>query len=126
MVRLMFETVVVTFGMFSALPMPRVDWTPRSMRWALACLPLVGFACGGALALWLAVCRLLNLSGLLPAAGICCAVGAMLAFCADRLTTLSELGGIRLRYGPVWVSAFTVLGWFLMILGAWLMAMPAV
>lgn len=50
MVRLMFETVVVTFGMFSALPMPRVDWTPRSMRWALACLPLVGFACGGALA----------------------------------------------------------------------------
>ena len=27
MVRLMFETVVVTFGMFSALPMPRVDWT---------------------------------------------------------------------------------------------------
>ena len=71
MVRLMFETVVVTFGMFSALPMPRVDWTPRSMRWALACLPLVGFACGGALALWLAVCRLLNLSGLLPAAGIC-------------------------------------------------------
>ena len=52
MVRLMFETVVVTFGMFSALPMPRVDWTPRSMRWALACLPLVGFACGGALALW--------------------------------------------------------------------------
>ena len=71
MVRLMFETVVVTFGMFSALPMPRVDWTPHSMRWALACLPLVGFACGGALALWLAVCRLLNLSGLLPAAGIC-------------------------------------------------------
>ena len=62
----------------------------------------------------------------LPAAGICCAAGAMLAFCADRLTTLSELGGIRLRYGPVWVSAFTVLGWFLMILGAWLMAMPAV
>ena len=54
------------------------------------------------------------------------AAGAMLAFCADRLTTLSELGGIRLRYGPVWVSAFTVLGWFLMILGAWLMAMPAV
>ena len=43
MVRLMFETVVVTFGMFSALPMPRVDWTPRSMRWALACLPLVPY-----------------------------------------------------------------------------------
>ena len=35
MVRLMFKTVVVTFGMFSALPMPRVDWTPRNMRWAL-------------------------------------------------------------------------------------------
>ena len=35
MVRLMFETVVVTFGMFSALPMQRVDWTPRSMRLSL-------------------------------------------------------------------------------------------
>ena len=61
-----------------------------------------------------------------PAAGVCCAAGALLAFCADRLITLSALGGIRLRYGPVWVGAFTEIGFFLMILGAWLSAMPAV
>ena len=61
-----------------------------------------------------------------PAAGVCCAAGALLAFCADRLITLSALGGIRLRYGPVWMGAFTGLGFFLMILGAWLLAMPAV
>ena len=62
----------------------------------------------------------------LPAGGVCCAAGALLAFCADRLITLGQLGGIRLRYGPVWVGAFTGLGFFLMILGAWLLAMPAV
>lgn len=60
------------------------------------------------------------------AGGICCAAGALLAFCADRLLMLCELGGIRLRYGPVWIGAFTALGAFLMVLGAWLLAMPAV
>ena len=36
------ETVAVAFGMYSALPVPRVEWTERNMRYALAAFPLIG------------------------------------------------------------------------------------
>ena len=40
------ETVAVAFGMYSALPVPRVEWSERNMRYALAAFPLVGVALG--------------------------------------------------------------------------------
>ena len=53
------ETVAVAFGMYSALPTPRVDWNGKNMRYALAVFPLVGAALaasqGGLLAEWLGV-----------------------------------------------------------------------
>ena len=36
------ETVCVAFAMFSALPVPHVDWSERNMRYAMAAFPLVG------------------------------------------------------------------------------------
>ena len=65
------ETVAVAFGMYSALPTPRVDWNERNMRYALAAFPLVG----AALALtWWGVCALslaLGLPDLLRGALLC-------------------------------------------------------
>jgi len=61
----------------------------------------------------------------MPLAGALGAAGAMLAFCGDRLITLRELGGIRLRYGPVWSGLFMGLGFLTMILGTWMSGMPA-
>lgn len=55
----------------------------------------------------------------LPAAGMAGAVGALMAFCADRLMSVTELGGIRLRYTPVWISVFLETGFALMVVGAW-------
>ena len=48
------------------------------------------------------------------------AVGALLAFAADRMTTLTELGGIRLRFAPLLMDTALMGGYLLMMLGAWL------
>jgi len=48
------------------------------------------------------------------------AIGALMAFCADRAATLHDLGGIRLRYTPVWTGLMMEIGFLLMILGAWI------
>ena len=56
------ETVCVAFAMFSALPVPHVDWNERNMRYAMAAFPLVGAVIG---ALVVAVLRNgLNLNGI--------------------------------------------------------------
>ena len=61
------ETIGVAFAMFSALPVPRIDWNERNMRYAMAAFPLIGAVIG---ALW-CVCGLLPLPDMLKAAGIC-------------------------------------------------------
>lgn len=65
------ETVAVAFSMYSALPMPRLDWSERNMRYALVAFPLVGAALGFA---WWGVCALsgaLALPALLRGALLC-------------------------------------------------------
>jgi adenosylcobinamide-GDP ribazoletransferase len=65
------ETVAVAFGMYSALPTPRVDWNGKNMRYALAAFPLVGAALG--LAWWgaCALCAALALPPVLRGALLC-------------------------------------------------------
>ena len=65
------ETVAVAFGMYSALPVPRVEWTEKNMRFALCAFPLVGAACGLGLWAWAALCRAFALPQLLRGAGFC-------------------------------------------------------
>ena len=63
----MLETIGVAFAMFSALPVPRIDWNERNMRYAMAAFPLIGAVIG---ALW-CVCGALPLPDMLRAAGFC-------------------------------------------------------
>ena len=67
---MVLETILVAFAMFSAIPLPRVDWNGRNMRYALCAFPLVGLAVGGALWCWWWLCGLLGLGQLLAAAGM--------------------------------------------------------
>lgn len=55
--RAFLETIVVAFSMFSAIPMPVIDWNERNMRFSLCAFPLVGAVIG--LAEWgcALVCR---------------------------------------------------------------------
>ena len=55
------ETVAVAFSMYSALPMPRLDWNEKNMRGALVAFPLVGVVLGLA---WWGVCAISEALGL--------------------------------------------------------------
>lgn len=44
--RTLLETIVVAFSMFSAIPMPSIDWNERNMRFSLCAFPLVGAVVG--------------------------------------------------------------------------------
>ena len=61
------ETIGVAFAMFSAVPVPRIDWNERNMRYAMVAFPLIGAVIG---ALW-CICGALPLPDMLRAAGFC-------------------------------------------------------
>ena len=65
------ETVAVAFGLYSAVPMPRFEWTQKNMRCALAAFPLVGAALGLVCYGWARLCVRLALPALLRGAGLC-------------------------------------------------------
>ena len=43
---IVLQTVAVAFSMFSALPMPQIEWNDKNMRWSLCAFPLVGVLIG--------------------------------------------------------------------------------
>ena len=68
---IVLETVAVAFSMFSALPVPQVEWNERNRRWSLCAFPLVGAVIALALCSWEAVCARLALPAVLRGAGLC-------------------------------------------------------
>ena len=63
-------SLVIAFGMYSAIPMPRVDWDGEGMKYVFCFFPLVGLPVAGALWLWALFCRALGLGEALLAAGL--------------------------------------------------------
>ena len=63
------ESLVIALSMYSAVPMPRVDWREDNMRWSLGCLPLVGVLAGGLVYGWTRLMLALQASPLFFAAG---------------------------------------------------------
>ncbi|MBR3796432.1 MAG: hypothetical protein IKK34_10505 [Clostridia bacterium] len=55
----------------------------------------------------------------LPFSGAAGALGAVLAFMGDQLITMTQLGGIRLKYHSIWECLLMIGGYTLMLLGAW-------
>ena len=60
--------IIIAFSMYSRFPMPRMDWTKKSMAWALCCFPAVGIAVGFCLFLWLLIAKSLEFGTILTAA----------------------------------------------------------
>ena len=86
----------------------------RALSAVLGAIP----ALTAAAAIALAVTRL-AMPPLEAAFALIGAAGAVMAFCSDRAGTLHDLGGIRLRYMPVWTGLMMEIGFLMMILGAW-------
>lgn len=63
------RSLVISLSMFSRIPMPRVGWNGKNMRWAMAFFPLVGAVIGGVVLLWNGLAALLGLGAFLRGAG---------------------------------------------------------
>lgn len=64
------RSAVMSFSLFSKIPMPRVEWKEESMRYVMCFFPLVGAVEGALLALWLWAAFALSFSAPLCAAGL--------------------------------------------------------
>lgn len=69
---LWFETMLVAFSTYSALPMPQFAWNEKNMRYAICWFPIVGVVCGLGLLLWNFLCMKLGISPVLFAAVAVC------------------------------------------------------
>lgn len=62
--------LVTAFSMYSAIPVPQVEWTSDSLKYALCFFPLVGAVIGGLCRLWIWACSQWALGAALCGAGI--------------------------------------------------------
>lgn len=114
--------LLVAFSLYSAIPVPQVQWEKKTMRWALSFLPLIGVLIGGAEWLWYCFCvhfgaaELFYAVGaaLLPLAvsggihldGLCDTCDALCSF-GDREKRLAILKDPHVgAFGPMWITAF--------------------
>ena len=65
------ETLCVAFAMFSALPVPRVEWEKENMRYSLAAFPLIGAVIAVLCFAWVRICGALAFPAVLRGAGLC-------------------------------------------------------
>ena len=65
------ETILVAFSMFSAIPVPQVQWNEKNMRFILCAFPLVGACIALGCVLWVRLCAWMHLPSLLQGAGLC-------------------------------------------------------
>lgn len=68
MLQTLKETVILTFGMYTKIPLPQVEWTEENMQYAMTVYPLTGFLCSILCLLSYVFCNALGLSGFLFAA----------------------------------------------------------
>ena len=67
----LIETIAVAFSMYSAIPVPRLEWNERNMKYAMAAFPLVGLVTGASEWAALKAAVALNLPTLLRGAILC-------------------------------------------------------
>ena len=113
---------LVAFSLYSAIPVPQVNWEKKTMRWALSFLPLGGLVVGGAEWLWFAFCAHFGASAVLYAIfaallplvisggihldGLFDTCDALCSF-GDREKRLAILKDSHVgAFGPLWLMAF--------------------
>lgn len=80
---MLLRALIIAFGMYSKIPVPKVDWDEKSMKYALCFFPLVGMVTGAAV---YAVGMLLYSLN----------VGALLRACIMTVLPVLITGGIHL------------------------------
>ena len=114
--------LLVAFSMYSAIPVPQVNWEKKTMRWTLIFLPLVGVVIGAIQWIWFMFCRYFDANMLFFAVGatlipLCISGGIHLDGLCDTCDALCSFGDREKRhailkdphvgaFGPMWISAF--------------------
>jgi adenosylcobinamide-GDP ribazoletransferase len=121
-VKSVISGLFVAFSMYSAIPVPQVNWEKQTMRWALGFLPLIGVLIGAIEWFWFAFCMHFGAAGvfyaviaaLIPLAvsggihldGLCDTCDALCSF-GDREKRLDILKDPHVgAFGPLWLMAF--------------------
>ena len=66
----LLRSIAMAFACFSAIPMPRVEWGGRNMRYMIAALPVVGAVVGGLYLLWWQLCDIAGFGQIMRGAGL--------------------------------------------------------
>lgn len=64
----LFKSFVIAFSMYSKVPMPKVEWSQSTMKYAICFFPLVGLVNGGFLVGWTYLASFLELNNIVFAA----------------------------------------------------------
>lgn len=118
------SAMVITLFVHAALFLSLIAFNKRQSPFLRALSGVLGFvpALTAAAAIAAAIASLGD--GLVPAASAALgAAGALLAFAGDQLVSLTALGALRLRFGYLYTFLLPVLGFALMLGGAWLAAL---
>ena len=57
----LLEGFIIAFSMYSAIPMPRVDWNEKNMKYCICFFPLIGVVIGACTGGWFYLTKLLSL-----------------------------------------------------------------
>ena len=52
-IKTIFESIIISFSMYSKIPMPYVQWKEENMKYAMCFFPLVGLAIGIVMGAWM-------------------------------------------------------------------------
>ena len=74
----LLRSLATAFSMYSAIPVPRVEWRAENMRYVMCFFPLVGAVTGTAVWCWLGFCRLFGVGASLAAA-VCTAMPVLIS-----------------------------------------------
>ncbi len=47
MVKIFFESMIIAFSMYSKIPMPKIEWNEKNMKYAMCFFPMIGIVIGG-------------------------------------------------------------------------------
>ena len=56
------KSFIIAFSMYSRIPMPRVEWKEKDMRYAICFFPLVGVVTGACVWLWITFCERMGIN----------------------------------------------------------------
>ncbi len=60
----LFKALVISFSMYSGIPMPQFEWKEEDMKYMLCFFPWIGVAIGFGIALWSMLCKHIGLGTL--------------------------------------------------------------